>query len=238
MKTLKPYWFAEGLLDIEYKRYILLAYLQEVEIQYKHSKLFPSLQHLAMTMKSMLDFQAKCEELENQFPSEISSIDLNNKKIEYVPLFEDYSLLETVYEIINYSMPQVELKIEQGKEIYNSVEKLIEIEPVGVTPLYNDEGYFFLYSQIKNETDIFKYKMSFIDSGSQSRVLETNFLRKTKRSISNTFYAMKNSLIKEFSHLPNPATFLIKAELDFPKEETLLPIAKRIFMRRLAHNAH
>ena len=46
--------------------------------------------------------------------------------------------------------------------------------------------------------------------------------------------ALKIDLIKEFPELPNPATYSFNIEVDFPFNETILPIAKRKLIRRLA----
>jgi hypothetical protein len=40
-------------------------------------------------------------------------------------------------------------------------------------------------------------------------------------------------LIAEHRELPNPATYLCQTELDFPFQETILPVAKRKLLRRL-----
>jgi len=233
MKTLNPYWFSEGLLDVEYKRYILLAYLQEVEKEYKQSKIFPALQNLAQNMSSMKEFREKCDELSNSFPKTLTGIDKDSLALAYTPNIHDPELLSVVYEIIDYSLPKLEEKVHQGKEIYDTVERFIEIEPLGVLPIYKDEGYLFLQNNSASETDIYGYKISFLEHGKKGRVLQTEFIKNTTRSLSNTYYSIKNKLIKEFQSLPNPATYIISSSLSLPKEATLLPVAKRMFMRSL-----
>lgn len=233
MKTLNPYWFSEGLLDVEYKRYILLAYLQEVEKEYKQSKIFPALQNLAQNMTSMKEFKNKCDELSKSFPKTLSGLDINKLTLSYTPNIHDPELLEVMYEIIDFSLPKLEQKVQEGKEIYDNVERFIEIEPLGVIPIYKDEGYLFIQNDNDPNTDIYTYKVSFLEQGKINRVLQTQFLKNTTRSISNTYYSIKSTLIKEFQNLPNPATYLISSRLTLPKEATLLPVAKRLFIRTL-----
>jgi hypothetical protein len=47
----------------------------------------------------------------------------------------------------------------------------------------------------------------------------------------NTYENIKYTLIKNRSDLPNPAVYSIETELNFPVEETLLPIAKRTLVK-------
>ena len=41
MKTLSETWFADGYIDFELKKYVLLAYLQEVSKCFNENKLYP-----------------------------------------------------------------------------------------------------------------------------------------------------------------------------------------------------
>ncbi|MBK7032936.1 MAG: hypothetical protein IPH49_06685 [Ignavibacteria bacterium] len=44
---------------------------------------------------------------------------------------------------------------------------------------------------------------------------------------------LKLALVEQHQDMPNPATFLMDSDLDFPFDETILPVAKRKLMRRL-----
>lgn len=80
-------------------------------------------------------------------------------------------------------------------------------------------------------------KCFFLEDGKSNRILKTEFIEKSKKSFSNTFYSIKNRLIREFNHLPTPATFIISSALKLPKGAILLPVAKRLFLRKLANNS-
>jgi hypothetical protein len=43
-------------------------------------------------------------------------------------------------------------------------------------------------------------------------------------------------LIKKFSDLPNPAAYLILAKMKFPFSETLMPVAKRLFVKHISQS--
>ncbi len=229
MKTLNPNWFAEGLIDTEYKKYVLLAYLQEIEMEYKAAKIFPALHNLDENIKCMMEFREKCNSLSAFFPKELTGIDEKTGNLTYSAQVEDPDLLKIMNGIIEFSLPHLEEKLEQGKEIFNTVQSMIEIKPIGVLPIYKDEGYFLVNCN-EPETEIYAYRVSQLADDHRYRILETRFLKRVKNSISNTYYQIKNRLISEFNELPNPATYLIQSQLSYPKDSTLLPVAKRLFL--------
>jgi len=232
MKTLNPNWFAEGLIDSEYKKYILLAYLQEIEKEYKESKIFPALENVNETIKCMIDFREKCNSLSAFFPKKLTGIDESTGSLTYSAQVEDPELLNILNQIIEFSLPKLEEKLEQGKEIFNCVQSMVEIEPIGILPIYKDEGYFLLNCN-QPEIEIYSFRVSQLADDSRYRILETKFLKQVKKSISNTYFNIKERLIAEFKELPNPATYLINSQLNFPKESTLLPVAKRLFLTQI-----
>ena len=46
MKKLSPDWITEKHIDFEYKKYVLLAYLQEVNMNFEKTHLYPFLADL------------------------------------------------------------------------------------------------------------------------------------------------------------------------------------------------
>ena len=119
--------------------------------------------------------------------------------------------------------------------IYEYVESQCEISPVGVTPLYAKEGYLFVTQPPEKETNIYRYQMSIFEgSQEQLRSLNTEFIESVAKSPLNTYERIKLDLIKKFRDLPNPAAFLILAKMKFPFSETLMPVAKRLFVKHIS----
>jgi hypothetical protein len=42
-------------------------------------------------------------------------------------------------------------------------------------------------------------------------------------------------LVKRYKDLPNPATYLILSKMKFPYAETLMPVAKRLFVKHISN---
>ena len=86
-----------------------------------------------------------------------------------------------------------------------------------------------MFIQNDSDSNNYSFKMFFLEDGKSNRILKIEFIEKSKRSLSNTFYSIKNRLIREFNHLPTTANFIISSALQLPKDAILLPVAKRIF---------
>ncbi|MGH2566213.1 MAG: hypothetical protein ACRDE5_16965, partial [Ginsengibacter sp.] len=66
------------------------------------------------------------------------------------------------------------------------------------------------------------------------RGIRTDFINQWIRSVSNSAENIKAELIRNYPQLPNPAVYNIETELAYPMEETLLPIAKRSFVKYIS----
>ena len=57
MKSLSVNWFIEGSLDFEYKKYQLLAYLQQINQHFNKTKLYPDLNDLIFHYNNIFAFR-------------------------------------------------------------------------------------------------------------------------------------------------------------------------------------
>lgn len=235
MKTLSQTWFAEGYIDFELKKYTLLAYLKEVNSHFNENRLYPQLADIIFHYNNLVQFRENKKFLQEQFPKRLTGIQLEKLQLLYEQMIEDDEMMEELENIIHYSTGKMKDTIRNGTEIFEFVEDKIQIEPVGLIPLDNKEGYFFLANSNKKETLIYYYRMSIFEKhDEQYRAIKTSFVAEWQRSISNTFENMKGLLIKEKKELPNPAVYTINSTLSFPVDETLLPIAKRCLVRYIS----
>ena len=232
MDKLKNTWLTDNLIDFEYKKYILLAYLQKVEHKFKSNELYPQLSDLILHYNNINNLKNNKELMFEQFPKQLTGLDIQKLKLTYKKIIEDDELMNEINAIINFSMPQMEKTIKDGQEIYELVEHQIELDTVGLIPLYNNEGYILLSQDSKKELIVYRYAISlFQHHEEQFRSINTTYIATEVKSITNTFQAIKLGLIKKYKELPNPATYLINSKMSVPVDETLLPVAKRLFMR-------
>ncbi|HEY6160140.1 MAG TPA: hypothetical protein VI112_02925 [Bacteroidia bacterium] len=232
MKTLGENWITERTLDFEYKKYILLAYLQEVDKEFGSTKLYPALSELFAHYRNAVSFKESKRNMEDNFPQRLSTIDLERFKLKYEKVLEDEAVMKEIETILDFSIPKFEHYVAEGKKIYDMIEEQLNIYPVGVIPLNPNEGYFFLRNGSLKETRVYEYQIRLFEQpGERYRGIHTQFLRSYVRNYVNTFESIKTELIHDKKEMPNPATYAIETEMVLPVEETLLPIAKRILVK-------
>lgn len=235
MKTLSQTWFAEGFIDFELKKYTLLAYLQEIDRYFDETKLYPQLGDVIFHYNNIIKLRDNKKGLQEQFPKKLTGIQMEKLQLLYEQVIADDELMEELETIIHFAEKAIKGSIRNGTEIYEMVEKSIQIEPVGLIPLDNKEGYFFLASDQSRSTMVYYYRLSIFEKhDEQYRAIKTSFVTNWQRSIANSFENMKVSLIREKKDLPNPAVYTINASMAFPVEETFLPIAKRCLVRYIS----
>jgi hypothetical protein len=174
----------------------------------------------------------------DRFPKQLSMDHLKNLEVNYKKIIEDDVIMKELESIIEFSLPQLKTSLDEGSFIYDYVESQCEISPVGLTSLYANEGYLFISQPPQKETDIYRYQVTIFDnSNEQLRGIHTHYVLKAVRSFSNTFERIKLDLIREYSDLPNPATYLVLSKLKFPMTQTLMPVAKRLLVKQISKAA-
>ncbi|HEU4471117.1 MAG TPA: hypothetical protein VFR58_08545 [Flavisolibacter sp.] len=238
MKHLSETWFAEGYIDFELKKYTLLAYLQEINSHFGENRLYPQLADLIFHYNNIVAFRENKKYLQEHFPKKLTGLQIEKLQVLYEQMIEDTALMQELEEIINYSAGEMRTTISSGAEIYEFVEENLTITPIGLVPLDIQEGYFFLSSGNSKNTLVYQYRLSIFEKHSEKfRSIKTSYLEQLQRSMANTYENIKYTLIKNRSELPNPAVYSIETELNFPVEETLLPIAKRSLVKFISQPA-
>lgn len=239
MKSLNINWLTEGLIDSEYKKYILLAYLQWVKNSFLKQMLYPPLSDLVMHYNNLLTIKENKQLALNCFPKNISKIDMKKFKIEYETLFDKGdAYLQAIEEILVFSIPKIKEQLAEGKEIYDTIENKLEINPVGIIPLNAQEGYMFIRTGNQKMTAVFEYQVTIFETAEEKhRGIKTEYITSYPKSLTNTYENIKIDIIKNIKKLPNPATYAVECELSVPLKETLLPIAKRSLVRYISNVA-
>ena len=232
MKTLSETWFAEGYIDFELKKYTLLAYLKEINDGFRENKLYPQLADIIFHYNNMVSFRDNKKILKDHFPKRLTGIQLEKLTLLYEQVIEDDELMKELEDIIHYATGKMQNTISNGAEIYDFVEEKIVIMPVGIVPLDNTEGYFFLNNGNGKNTLVYQYRLTIFEKHDEKyRGIKTDFIDSWYRSITSTYEHIKLDLIRKKSDLPNPAVYAIETSFRFPVEETLLPVAKRYLVK-------
>jgi hypothetical protein len=238
MKALSETWFADGYIDFELKKYTLLAYLQEVNRYFNENKLYPQLSDLIFHYNNLVAFRENKKFLQEHFPKRLNGIQLEKLQLLYQQIVEDDDMMKELESIIHFSAAKMKSAISNGAELYEFIEDKLTIFPIGIIPLEINEGYFFLNEGKARNTKVYQYRLSIFEKHDEKyRSIRTEFIADWERNMVNTYENIKSELIRSKKDLPNPAVYSIEVDLNYPVEETLLPIAKRSLVRYISGNA-
>jgi hypothetical protein len=230
MVDLKHDWLTDGHIDFEYKKYLLLAYLQQAGNEFDAKKLYPKFSELVDHYRNLEVLREQKKIAVNNFPKEISKLDLEKFKIEYRSVVQDDELIKEIDEIVAFAIPEFKTKMSLGKELYEEVEDKVEIFPVGLLPLEVEEGYFMLSDFMRRLINVYHYNITIFEGAMEKyRGIHTTLVSQFEMSITNTYQNIKYELIKGNKQMP--AMYALEFKETYPLAETMLPVAKRVLVR-------
>lgn len=232
MKILPENWLTNGLIDFEYKKYLLLDYLTNVKKEFAAQRLYPGLSDLILHYRNLQQVRENKKLVYEQFPQRITRADFEKLELMYEKIVQDDETMQEIEDIMEFATPRFTNALSEGKEVYEFIESNLEITPVGITPIYHDAGYLFLETFPQKETKLYRYQLSvFQNAYEKYRGLHLDFLESKRRTLADTYENIKQELVKKDKLLPNPATFAVIAKVPCPFEQSLLPVAKRILLK-------
>jgi hypothetical protein len=238
MKELSQNWFIEGAIDFEYKKYILLDYLQEINRHFDKSRLYPNLNDLIFHFNNLVYFKKNKSMLQQAFPQRLTQADIEAVTLTYKKMVDDDTTMREIEIIINYALQKMDPAIQTGKEIYDFVESCLNIDPIGLVPLMPYRGYFSLRNGREKTHGIYEYEISiFENKDDKYRGINIRYLESYEESLVKTPEAIKLELINRNRLLPNPAVYYVHSDIAFPLEQTLLPVAKRSLVKYISNAA-
>jgi len=205
---------------------------------FNQNKLYPQLGDLIFHYNNIVSFRENKKYLQEQFPKQLTEINMKQLEILYERMIADDELMEELENIINFSANKIKSTITSGTEIYEMVEDSLKISPVGLIPLETNEGYMFLQNSSLHQTFVYYYRITMFEKHDEKyRGIKTTYIESWQKNIVNTYPNIKSELIRHRKELPNPAVYSIETVLNYPLEETLLPIAKRSLVRYISKAA-
>lgn len=227
--------FLTGTADAELRQYHVLEGLKHNYTEFTHNRLYPSLAELVDLHTALVNILNGMSDIQDHLPHELKEIDLEQGKLVYQTAGINDEDFQRAAELITWALPRIEQAIDEGINIYNFVDEHIQIEQVGLLPMYREEGYWFVPEHKAALLHLLRYEVSLFTSAHERfRSLKTKNIRDIEqKSIVQTPESIKLNLIEQFHDLPNPATFMCETDLDFPYAETILPIGKRKLMAQV-----
>ena len=230
--------FFDSETDLEMNQYRILAGIKKARTEFGQKKIYPSLATLIKLNRELNQIKDERNCLRQKFPKQIKGFDVKGQKVIY-ETSKDLELtdsIENIFELIDWALPQINETIEEGTVLFDFVDKNMLLEQVGILPIYKEEGYFMITDNIALELQVHRYECSIFSSGTEKyRSLKTEVVKTEKQGIIKRLpETIKQEIIKERTDLPNPATYLLDTDLDFPFTETIMPVAKRKMISHIA----
>jgi hypothetical protein len=236
MENLRLETFLSADTDWEMNQYRVLGGIKEYHSELNKKRVYPALSeliNLASVLEKVMENKSKLSE---SFPKKISDFDIKNKQIIYEDIGNFPPKVEFLFDLVEWAYPLIKKEIEEAIILYDFVEKNIEIEHVGILPLYKDEGYFLIPDNKELTVQVHRFECSIFSSDTEKyRSLKTKLIQEIEKVlIERSPESIKLELMNQYKDLPNPATFICDTDLDFPFNETIFPVAKRKLMAKLA----
>ena len=225
MEKLDKDWLTKDNTDFEYKKYVLLDYLQKVNKKFKEKKIYPYLSDCIEEFRSLKDL---LEQKDKLTPKELTSIDFKNMELVYTTIDDD--IFKQVEKLINYALRRLKGTIEEGRKICDKIEEKIIFKSVGIIIENNEEGYLILSSKT---SIIYHYKMdTLIIEGNKYKSLRTTAITTPNIPTLESQENIKIDYINPICKTPK-TVYGAYSEEDIPFVETYLPIVKRILIREI-----
>jgi hypothetical protein len=225
MEKLDKDWLTKDNTDFEYKKYILLDYLQTVSNNFNEKKIYPYLSDCIEEFRSLRDL---LEQKDKLTPKELTSIDFKKMELIYTTIEDD--IFPDIQKLINYSLRRLKNTIEEGRKICDNIEKDITFNRVGIITEKKDEGYIILTTQ---NSIIYKYHMeSLILEGNRYKMLKTTPITTQNIAEFSSHEDIKQEYINNRDDTPM-MTYGAYSKEEIPFENTFLPIVKRILIREI-----
>ena len=199
MKELKPYWFLESMIDVEYKYYILMAYLMKVKESFKTHEFEKNFKNLITIKRDLESFDKNTELSQNT----LAKMTNNERSQMYTILDSNLDQIEDIGEIVKNSIKVIDKFFNDNKEFYERYNSLVDIESYCAKYNLWDQGFLVIRKKGEEFMKIFTWFFSIIKISDKENIalLMTELLNpqcSTTKDITKIRKFLKEN-IKDFS---------------------------------------
>jgi len=115
-------FYVEPPLDFEYKNYILLHYLSEIDESFASHKLSPYLLYTEKLVKELSSFNKNLINFKSSLKKDIISFSWNGIIYTEPEIIKE---VEDINEIVEYSIPLLDSKIKLGYKLFKKYPQLL-----------------------------------------------------------------------------------------------------------------
>ncbi|MDH5397009.1 MAG: hypothetical protein OEX02_02620 [Cyclobacteriaceae bacterium] len=211
-----------------------MAYIKEANCFLRKAKLFPLLSDVSCRLNDLLQVKNCSDNMTAHFTREIEAIDLVNKKLVY----KEHVVQETIRTIkdtIRFAIPHFEKVKAEGEDLCQFVAENSLLEPIGMLPLYMNEGYLIINVANSRNANIYQYSLGLYHATLNKPSINLRLVERLYKPVVCTFESVKLTTIKRICKWPNPATFLFRTSIKFPYTETVVPVAREVLAQHVSN---
>lgn len=229
MKNLSPVWFLQSPIDVEHKYYILLDFLQSVNLEIKNKRVYSPIKRIFTLIKELNHFTNSGSILiEDQRMTE------NEKKILLTPLTLEES--QEVEQIVKNSLKILYKYADLGINLWKNIEGRIKIFNLGISQDTKDTGITIFRNMSTDEVFSYWWKKTEMRIGEEKKrgiVLKKVPILNNKYSMSYEFIVhetLDSMGIRNGSSFP---CTVIEISEDFDLNSEIFKIAKEKFIKEI-----
>lgn len=216
-------WIIENPIDFEYKKYILLDFLQKIDKEFEQGNLYPYFSYLSNQYTNLNNLKNEKDNYYLISKGKPIGFDFNNLKIVYDNNREFASDdIREIFEIIKYSIPKISEQIHKGKNIFSEELNSINIETIGIKPPNQQSGIIIIHH--KGHFHVFSFKNVIYDSIGLKQI-NTQKLFQEREEFNLTPEKIKEKTINKWNDI-NPLAFLCSTNSLRSLTKTVFPIIK------------
>lgn len=166
MKELKPYWFAESPVDLEYKYYILMAFLMKVKESFVIGGFEKYFKNLVQMKKDLESFE-KSTELSQKTLGKMTDAERSQM---YNILDKNLDQIGEIEDIVKNSIKVINEFIKINKELEEKYNSLIKVEIHCAKHNLWDQGFLVVKRKGDKFMRIFSWFFSFIKIADRENV--------------------------------------------------------------------
>lgn len=231
MDRLSDNWFIEPIFDFEYKSYQVLGYSKELDRRFENWCFYPYIEDLARHYQLLLHCTHSKSELEEKLYTAISEFDFENFKVLKEPLADPKRVISELEAILNFALQKFGADLNQAHSELNTIEKELEIRPLGLSDLTMTKG--LLFFRQPNATRVYTYQTRIIRRPGKHhsyKDLKTSYVQTRSTGMFTNFREVKWDIIKAKSLDKRSNAFLIESNKELPHYELVLPLVKNYIL--------
>ena len=196
---MRPYWFLEDPIDLEYKYYVLMAYLMRVKENFNKPGFERYFKNLLSIRKDLESF-IKNTEFSQKTLAKMTDEDKNHF---YNMLDKNLDSIEEIEEIAKNSVVTIDDFIEKNNQFYEKYNSLVDVESYCAKYNLWDQGFLIIRKNGEENMRIFTWFFSIVKISQKENValLMTELLDplcETTKDINKIRKFLKSN-IKDFS---------------------------------------